>query len=173
MTNRKHNSLLAVSFALALLTSLVASAQTWTAVASTCAIGDAHINRYEVDGPKLSYLFDSTGVLTARCNITNPLNSGNPSWFNLSVGCSDPDGTGKHYRVYVSLKRVDRSSGVTSTVTALDSNDWSDTGAFEHLQSFGSSEGWDFNKYSYYINLELTRDYSTKEPKVWSVRLSG
>jgi len=153
-----------------------ASASRWTAVASTCAIGvdqvgDAGI--YAITGGSAITFSDSnTGEIKTRCNVTNPLDSGVPTWNTLTVGYQDPDGSSPSltYQVTVTLYRVGKSTGNYSTVAIFDSGSFADKVATSHSVTF--SHTFDFTNYAYWVTLDLVRNDSTKNPSVWFVGLN-
>lgn len=156
---------------LLLLLSGTSVAQTWTAVATDCLVDEDDVIYYEVDGAILSFqaTFAQHSNITVRCNVTNPLDSGNPAWSALRVGYLDPDGTGSKSRVNAVLKQVDPDTGDTTTLATFNSDDFSDSGPTYNEATFGHS--FDFERYAYYIYLQLTHDHLAAEPKVWYAEL--
>jgi len=159
-----------------LLIAQSAFASRWTAVASTCMIGadqvgDNGIYTYS-SGSALTFASGETGEIKARCNVTNPMDSGNPTWNTLTVGYQDPDGHLTTYQVSVTLYRVNKSTGAIDTVgNVFNSNNFGAIGPKANSVTLNNPT-FDFADYSYWVTLDLVRNDSASNPSVWFVSLN-
>lgn len=170
MITHKGSTLLTAVTGVLVLLSLSAAAQTWSATASTCQVDDGYPIVFDVSGGTLSFAGGNSGTIHARCNVTNPVDTGKPTWIGLRVGYRDPDGVNSSTRVYATLYQVDRSTGNLTALTSFDSNSYTDSGATQHTKLFFGI-AFDFSKYAYYIDVSLTRSAGFTTPQVWSLRL--
>lgn len=158
-----------------LLISLAASAQTWTAGASTCAVDESSLADYQFSEGK--FLF-KTGLVRVpdeileRCSVTNPFDSVEPTWNTLTVGYIDPDGVGAESRVRALLMRVNRFTGVRSIVATFDSNSFPI--AVATSQSINFVHAFDFtHDYAYWVAVLVDRTSLQRNPQAWYVKLSN
>jgi hypothetical protein len=154
----------------------------WTQTASSCAVDESALSKFQFNLADFSYkgtetsdvLNTSLGPITqpivARCNVVNPLDSGNPSWNALIVGYQDPDGTGTAHSVRVRLYRVSRHNGTAYQVAVFSSNSSSATGRTEGLTEF--SHTFDFLNNEYFVQMELIRQNTNQNPVIYHVRLT-
>jgi len=151
-----------------------AFASRWTATASTCAIGVDQVGDSGIytitGGSALTFSGSNTGEIKARCNVTNPLDSGVPTWSTLTVGYQDPDGELTTYQVHVTLYRVKKGTGDYEKVKTFDSNKFGDINPKSNYVTF--SHTFDFTSYSYWVTLDLVRNDSASNPSVWFVELN-
>jgi hypothetical protein len=146
-------------------------------VTTTCAPDEETLAKYEFRTAAFRFrggeISDSNGIgtyrpITVRCNIVNPLDTGNPTWEKLVVGYQDPDGTRDNSRVEVRLKRVLRPSG-GGTIAIFNSNAFSVDTNGERFISF--SHEFDFQKEDYFFEINLYRKTISASPAIYRVRL--
>jgi hypothetical protein len=175
MTTFTKRTALAILLGILPLLTQVSSASTWTATASTCAVGSSQIgdaSLYEIfNGSGIEFSDGNTGEIKARCNVSNPLDTSVPTWNTLTVGYQDPDGPGGTYNVAATLYSVNKTSGVFTTIRIFNSADWSNTGPTSHA-SKPFTTTFDFTNNAYWITLDLTRSDTNQNPGVWFVSLS-
>jgi len=152
---------------------LLHAAGFWSTAASACVIDEASVSKFAASGAQLNFLAGQTGQVVARCNITNPLDSGgNPNWNILQVTYKDQDGTATANQVLVTLKRVHVTDGVSSTIATFNSNGYSGSSLSQSkLQAV--SHTFDFLNYAYYIEIVLSRSSAVagNDPALYRVGL--
>jgi len=158
---------------------LIESLPAWTHVASACSVDEANLSKYSFNFADFGFksgavsdvgAFGFALPITARCNVVNPLDSGNPSWNTLIVGYRDPDGPGIKYQVIVRLRRLSRFTGGVSTVATYNSNLVPLTARGEGFVQF-SSTSFDFLKNEYFVEINVSRTDTNADPVVYMVRL--
>lgn len=151
----------------------------WSHVGSAFTVDEGSATKYAMGTASFGFKtgqISSTGLrgilnpIVARCNVTNPLDSGNPGWNALIVDYLDPDGTGTNYRVYVILYRLDRSTGSVSTVAKFDSNTVALTTRGERQVIF--THAMDFLNNEYFVQVQVYRADTSGSPVVNAVRLA-
>jgi hypothetical protein len=168
--------ILAMSLGAFMLAAPRASASSWSATASACQpdstllVGEPI---YQMNGPAIMF-YASSGDFKFRCNVTDPLDSGVPSWNTLTVGYQDPDGIGTGYQVKVTLYRVGKGTGDFSSIAVFNSNMFLEPNPTSSSISF--SHTFNFTDYAYWVTLDLTCNAATcnnydPTPSVWFVRL--
>jgi hypothetical protein len=152
-----------------ILASTAAQAQSWSSAASVCQPGSDSIGFYAFNVATFEFSGSNTGTIKTRCAVTNPLDSGTPSWTTLVVGYQDPDGTGLNYQVDASLERVSKSTGTSYVLKVFDSSAFAVTTAASRNVSF--THTFDFVNYAYFVTLSVTRADANQNPAVWFVEL--
>jgi hypothetical protein len=152
-----------------ILASTAAQAQSWSSAASVCQPGSDSIGFYAFNVATFEFSGSNTGTIKTRCAVTNPLDSGTPSWTTLVVGYQDPDGTGLNYQVDASLERVSKSTGTSYVLKVFDSSAFAVTTAASRNVSF--THTFDFVNYAYFVTLSVTRADANQNPAVWFVQL--
>jgi hypothetical protein len=152
-----------------ILASTAAQAQSWSSAASVCQPGSDSIGFYAFNVATFEFSGSDTGTIKTRCAVTNPLDSGTPSWTTLVVGYQDPDGTGLNYQVDASLERVSKSTGTSYVLKVFDSSAFAVTTAASRNVSF--THTFDFVNYAYFVTLSVTRADANQNPAVWFVEL--
>jgi hypothetical protein len=152
-----------------ILASTAAQAQSWSSAASVCQPGSDSIGFYAFNVATFEFSGSDTGTIKTRCAVTNPLDSGTPSWTTLVVGYQDPDGTGLNYQVDASLERVSKSTGTSYVLKVFDSSAFAVTTAASRNVSF--THTFDFVNYAYFVTLSVTRADANQNPAVWFVQL--
>jgi hypothetical protein len=160
----------------------------WTHTASSCEVDEESNGRYTLTGPDFSYKGGMQGgpstevpALMARCNVANPLDSGNPAWNRLIVTYRDTDLGCPFNRVVVKLFRVPRVPSTTRQLTliATFNSDTVSEGCQEIF--FGSmtedavafSHQFDFLNNAYHVEIQLFRlDNEFPPPIARMVRLA-
>jgi len=99
------------------------AAPVWTATGNSCVVDNSDLDQYEQDSFSLQHRKRAEGTILARCNVSNPLDSGaNPGWGTLEVVYRDPDGRDNRSQVRVRLIRVNngatRRTSPSSTATS-------------------------------------------------------
>ena len=103
------------------------AAPVWTAAANTCVVDNSDIGDYDQDAFGIHHSRHSEGTIIARCNVSNPLDSGaDPGWGTLEVVYRDPDGRDDRSQVRVRLIRVN-NGGNSTNVAEFDSDEFPDT----------------------------------------------
>jgi hypothetical protein len=139
-----------------------------THVAATCTVDEDSVSKYQTLGPELRFRGVETGVVTARCNVTNPRDDGqNPQWGVMEVAFRDPDGPGRN-RVQVWLKRVTNNGGI-ATLASFDSNV-----SVPPLGRINFAHPFNFLGNAYYLEVKITRNGVTSfdNPSLILVRLT-
>ena len=165
MTKNKHAFLTVLAGAL--LSLPMAHAQTWSTVASSCSPGSDSIGRYAYSNAIFEFAGTDTGMISTRCQVNNPLESGVPKWTTLTMGYQDPDGTFGDYEVQVLLERVRKTTGVHQIVA---SNNSSTTGPTTAKTTFNHT--FNFTDYVYYVGLRVSRNDAVWNPDVWFASLN-
>lgn len=152
-----------------LQTTVLSAASVWTTAASACTV-DNDIAISEVAAAELKLRPGSTGAIVARCNITNPLDSGaDPQWNRMRVTYRDPDGTGTVARVNVKLRRVNLLDGATTTITEFNSDQF--TGVSAQYRQISFVQQFQFLTYAYYLELRVGRTSTFLDPVLYRVDL--
>ncbi len=153
----------------------VESLPVWTHVVSACTPDES--SNYRFTNATFSFFGETTsnnGLLAnpivVRCNVTNPLDGGNPLWNTLIIGYQDPDGQGTDALVTASLIRVARPTGSLSTLASFSSNLFATTSKTEGRAAV--AQNFDFLKYEYYVEIRLYRQTTTYNPQAFSARLT-
>ena len=145
-----------------------------THVASTCTLDEDSVTKYEFNNGELRFRGTETGVITARCNVVNPLDNGqDPSWGVLETVYRDPDGAGVNL-VTVTLRRVS-NAGVTATVPgATFSSNLFGGAAGVQMRGVNFAHGFNFFSNAYYLEIKLMRSAATSQdnPAVFLARLA-
>jgi hypothetical protein len=157
---------------------------TWTHTASSCAVDEASLTKYQFNNADFSFKGTETSdnspsipsvplPIIVRCNVVNPLDSSvNPLWTTLRIGYQDPDGTGTGSRVRALLRRVHRPTGATTTLATFDSNSSPATTRREETADVSPIK-FDFHSYEYFVQIELTRRFTglSSNPLAFKARL--
>src|SRR5262245_32569689 len=61
---------------LLLVSQAASAASTWTSIATVCVVNTSNAGHYSLSGGTFTYTGTSTASLGARCNVTNPTDSG-------------------------------------------------------------------------------------------------
>lgn len=153
----------------------------WTHVASTCAIDEGSLAKYQFDKSDFGYkagMYSTNTSTTAvvldpivvRCNVTNPVDFDNPKWNTLILGYQDPDGTALSNRVTAILYSVSRATGINTPIAGFDSNSSALTTRGEGYTVF--SKPFDFLNNEYYVEIAVTRRNTELNPVAFMVRLT-
>jgi hypothetical protein len=168
MTNKRPLLKFSILWGLALLTlSAAASAQVWTAVASSGAIRDASINTYAAVDAALFFRASATGNVWATYNVTNPRDSFSPTWTTLEFTARN---SGSSFGAFATatLNRLPRGSGTPAALcTAIAPSG----GALSTSTCTFSSSLIDFANFSYYVVVSLGRDSTAQTEAAYSLRI--
>jgi hypothetical protein len=126
----------------------------WTTVASACMPDENAIASYSNDSAASFIATGITGDIVLRCNVTNPADIGDPDWNVMDVTYNDQDGPGIDKAVWVSLRRVHESTGVSSTIASFNSNGHA---LGQQRESEFYTHVFDFENYAYYLQITLRR----------------
>ena len=144
----------------------------WTHVASACVVDDRSATQYEITAARFKVKNGTTlpAIVVARCNVTNPQDSGlDPYWNYLEVAYRDPDGTATGSQAKASLYRVSNATGGISLLQAFDSNAFAaNTDTKNGIWFF---EPLDFSRYAYFVEIQVKRSSTASDPTVSIVRL--
>ncbi|HKF04922.1 MAG TPA: hypothetical protein VKB49_21570 [Candidatus Sulfotelmatobacter sp.] len=154
----------------ALLSLPMAHAQTWSTIATSCSPGSDSIGRYAYSNGTFEFSGSNTGMISTRCQINNPLQSGVPKWNTLSMGYQDPDTTFTDYEVQVFLERVRKTTGAHQVIASVDSNQYSISGPNIGKTPFNHT--FNFTDYVYYVGIRVNRNDSVANPTVWFASLN-
>lgn len=150
-----------------------AQAQTvWTTTANSCVVDNSDLDEYEQDSFSLQHRRLAKGTIVARCNLSNPLDSGaDPGWGTLEVVYRDPDGRDDRSTVRVRLIRVN-NGGNTTNIAEFDSDEFPEAHD-PATESVTFSHAFDFDHGAYYVELRINRESirSENNPAVFLVRL--
>ena len=169
MTTKYLSTFATMLFGGLMLVSTAAQAQTWSSAASVCQPGIDSVGLYTYNVAIFEFSGSNTGVIKTRCSVTNPLDSGTPSWKTLVVGYQDPDGTGVNYQVNAELNRVSKSTGTSYVIKVFDSSSFPITTATARSVSF--THTFDFANFAYFVTLSVTRGDANQNPAVWFAKL--
>ncbi|HKH44875.1 MAG TPA: hypothetical protein VKM72_09465 [Thermoanaerobaculia bacterium] len=158
----------ALGFLALLAISSNASAQMWTAVASTGAIEDTAIGNYYAGSSSLAFRAGATGTVGANYNVTNPKDTGNPAWTTMEFTAKNPGGSPATFAQAI-LYRAPRgtASGASSVCIAIAPVSASATTT---TCTFSSSM-IDFNNYRYFVRVLLGRDSTSTVVAAFEVRI--
>ena len=151
----------------------------WTQSASSCVIDEntASQSRYAFNNADLAYKAGTISVfsnsrsqpIVARCNVLNPLDTGNPLWNKLVVGYLNPMGAGT---VVVDLKKVTRAGSV-ATIATFNSSNFNQPDFFLRLEaSVTFNHTFDFLNNQYYVEIRILRHDTDGNPGVFAIRLT-
>lgn len=144
----------------------------WTAVASTCVPDENSDGEYEFDFGRARFRGANTGVISFRCNVTDPAdfsNPANPSWARMDVTYDDPDGFFSDHQVQVTLRRVHEVSGNSFLLATFDSDSFPPG---QQLQAASFNHLFNFRDNAYYVGISLRRPANaTMNPTIQRIRL--
>jgi hypothetical protein len=148
--------------------SVTASAQVWTAVASSGAIRDGSLNTYAANDAALFFRAGATGNIWATYNVTNPRDtSASPNWTTLEFTARNT-GAGFGSFATATLYRVPRGSGTSIAIcTAITPSG----GALTTTTCTFSSSLIDFANNYYYVVVSLGRTTTTQIETAYSLRI--
>jgi hypothetical protein len=150
--------------------SAVAGGPVWTSVAAACVPDEGSAGRYEANAARFRHRGTNTGDIYARCNVTNPRDDGgNPAWNILQIVLTDPAGVNQ---VTAELVRVSNANGGVFTLATVDSNNWVANPATQLRSSIPFAVVYDFDTYSYYVQIKVSRANAASVPDVALVRLT-
>lgn len=144
----------------------------WTTVASTGAVDEQSLNRYQTVGPSITYRSTSLSLdpITIRYNVTNPsLNQAIPGWTQLELGSAVPAAGGV---VSATLVRVDPCTGQQQEICTVTNEGINPMGVCKICQfpanaiNFSSAVG-----FLYYVRVVLDRADQPNPPSVHTLRL--
>lgn len=145
----------------------------WTTVASACVPDEESTGKFAMEQGTFQFLGVNTGSIDARCNVTNPADTGNltsnPDWDLVEVTYNDPDGAANGSQVVVYLRRVHRVTGVSTDVHVFNSNVY---GAGQQLRVENFNHTFDFVNYAYYIAISVRRNVYNLNPRIQRVKLT-
>jgi hypothetical protein len=148
------------------------AAPVWTTTGNSCVVENSDLGDYDQDSFSFHHARRADGAIVARCNVTNPLDSGaDPAWGTLEVVYRDPDGRDDRSQVRVRLVRVN-NGGNTTNIAEFDSNEFPET-QDPATESVTFSHAFDFDHGAYYVELRIDRASTRSEnnPAVFLVRL--
>lgn len=146
-----------------------AVAQVWTHVAAACTPDESSAAKFDASAARFRHKSSATGKIYARCNVTNPLDSGaGPYWNVLELVFKD---SGDGARVLAELYRVSNSSGGIFLMGSVDSNAYPGSASQQTKWKELSSTGFDFYKYAYYVLITVDRGSTATLPDAAIVRL--
>jgi hypothetical protein len=145
-----------------------ARASDWVAVATACVPDESSAGKYEFEFGRFGFLGNNTGEIALRCNVTSPEDLGSPGWDRLEITYDDPDGFFSVSQVKVTLRRVDKFTGVSFELASFDSNGFVNG---QQLKTIVINHNFNFANSGYYVGISAKRTNTTKAPKVQRVRL--
>ena len=156
-----------IATGLALALASTAHAQTWTAVASSAAIDELYTANYAIGNGLLFFRGGVTGDVAGELNVTNPKDSGNPSWTTLELVANGGPG-GFAVGATATLYRQVRTTGTTSAIcTAIAPS----TNVTSTSTCTFSSSTFDFANNNYLVRLSLERTTTSQGVFAYSVRV--
>lgn len=151
-----------------LLFSTKSGAQMWSAVGSTGTISDSTLGNYYVGASSLAFRSGATGNVGAYYNVTNPMDSGSPSWSNLEFTARNPGGNPSTY-ANATLYRVPRASG--SSASGVCTAFAPATGATSTTTCTFSSSLIDYANYYYFVYVILGRNSTSSVVSAFEIRV--
>jgi hypothetical protein len=161
----RKSLILAGCMVLALVAS--ANAQVWTGVAASGAIDESYTGNYATSQGALFFRSGATGNVAATLNVTNPLNSGNPSWGTLELvanGGAGGLGVGASATLYRQVRTTGATVSICTAVAASSGSTSTSTCTF-------STSTFDFTNYAYFIDLNLGRTSTAQTVTAYSLRV--
>lgn len=141
----------------------------WVAVATACTPDESAAGKFQADFGRFQFLGNNTGTIDARCNVTNPQDSGGtPAWGLLEITYDDPDGSGSESQVSVTLRRVDKFTGDSFLLASFDSNG---QGPGQQVRTIAFNHNWNFVNNGYYVGFSVKRSNTSRVPRIQRVRL--
>ena len=162
MRTSRLNALVGLAF---LVFASSASAQVWSAVASSGAIEHGSQTTYATSNGTLFFRSGATGNVNAILNVTNPEDFGNPSWTTLEFTARSSGGFGTF--ATATLYRQPRFSG---TAIAVCSALAPSTGALSTSTCTFSSSTFDFDNNYYFVRVSLGRT-ATETQHAYGIRV--
>jgi hypothetical protein len=156
-----------LGFVALLAVSSRAGAQVWTAVASTGAIEDASQSTYYAAASSLAFRAGATGTVGALYNVTNPMDSGNPSWTTMEFTAKNPGGSAAIYAQAI-LYRVPRGTSSSASSICIAS---APVSASTTTTSCTLSSAPDFSNYRYFVRVVLGRDTTAAVVAAYEIRI--
>ena len=151
------------------LLSPVAMAQLWTHVAAACVPDESSQSKFEANAARFRHKGTNSGAIYARCNVTNPLDSGaNPGWNAMELVFKDQ---GDGARVRAQLYRVSNSNGGVWLIGTVDSDTYAGSAGQQTQWDWLVTTSFDFYKYAYYVMLTIERNGTDVQPDAAIVRL--
>lgn len=158
----------ALGFAALLALSSQASAQMWTAVASTGAIEDGSQNTYYASSSSLAFRAGATGTVAANYNVTNPKDtSGSPSWTTMEFTARNPVGSPSTSAQAI-LYRAPRGTNSAASSVCIAS---APVATVSTTTCTFSSSMIDFNNYRYFVRVVLGRDSTANVVAAYEIRI--
>lgn len=153
---------------------LAQNPKAWTTIASAGVVDDGDIDEVSQGSAGVAQL--NTGstpnaLATIRYNVA--ATDGLFVTGNARMRARFMD-SGTNSRVLVSLYRVTLSTGISSKLLELDSNDYGASNAFQTqttAQCAGANVAFDFTNYAYYVEVKLERSSTNGLAKMASVQL--
>lgn len=113
-----------------------------------------------------SFAAGKTGIVTLRCNITNPVDTGgNPVWSDSEIYFQD-DSTLASNHVWVYLHQIANSTGADTSELLLNSDSWDATSGWTFNSHILSSIVFDFVNNHYFVEIHLHRLSTTVNEKL-------
>jgi hypothetical protein len=162
MCNRRI--VLCAAFATLGLINAPAQTSRWVTVASACVPDESATGKFEFEFGRVMFLGANTGEIGFRCNVTNPLdNGGNPGWNVIEISYEDTDGFFTASEVVVTLRRVDKVTGLSFQLASFSSNG---AGLGQQLKTQSFNHNFNFTNNGYYIGFSLKRTNNMQNPKI-------
>jgi len=150
-----------------LLIANIASAQTWTHVASACLPDESSMGLYQFDNGTVSFKQNAPvgSTIKLRCNVTSPIDGtflGSPAWGQLEIGFKDLVGG----LIHVQLVRVAQTNGLVAVLANFVSPAGGPTVAVVPI----AAGAFDFINNAYFVAINLTKPAEgVASPTVWYV----
>ena len=152
-----------------LMISRPAWAGEWTTVATACVPDETAVGKFEFEFGRVMFLGANTGEIGFRCNVTNPQDSaGNTFWDTMEISYEDTDNYFSAAEVVVTLRRVDKFSGLSYELAQFTSNG---KGLGQQLKWQSFYHTFHFQNNAYYVGISVKRTNNAQNPKVQRVRL--
>ncbi|HXU32151.1 MAG TPA: hypothetical protein VN851_16395 [Thermoanaerobaculia bacterium] len=152
---------------LSLVLASAAGAQTWTAVASGTNIDEFDTGNYAISGGALFFRSGATGNVRGEINITNPKDSGNPSWTTFELVANGGAG-GLGVGATATLTRQVRTTGATTAICVAVAPS---TGVTSTTTCTFSASTFDFANNNYFVSMSLGRTATSQGITAYSVRV--
>lgn len=155
--------------AVGLMISRPARAGEWTTVATACVPDETTVGKFEFEFGRVMFMGANTGEIGFRCNVSNPQDlGGNPGWDRMEISYEDTDNFFSGAEVVVTLRRVDKFTGLSFELAKFSSNG---KGLGQQLELEPFVHAFNFANNAYYVGISLKRTNNTQNPKIQRVRL--
>lgn len=145
----------------------------WSTVAADCMPDSKSIqgNRYKlVETSAVTFSNKNVKAITLICQVVAQSGMKGPE--ELSMTFKDSSGNSSSGRLVAGLFRNNRATGVSQQVAQVTSDTTAATGVQQVTDPSLDPETFDFESYSYFMRVVMTRSATNKDVRVYSLRLT-